>query len=174
MELLLLDFIKILLPASLILYAVFLVVKAFLNKEYERKLLDIKTDNNKIVLPIRLQAYERICMYLERISLNNLIIRVNDPAFTSSQLQQKLLMEIRNEYNYNISQQVYMSIEAWGLVKKATEDTVSLINTSAESLNGELRGIELAKRIFENHLQKNVDPINTALIFIKNEIQSIF
>jgi hypothetical protein len=83
-----LDLVKIILPAATVLYAMFLVMKTFLNKEYEKKLLDIKLENNKIVLPIRLQAYERICLFLERISMNNLIIRVNDPMYTVSQLQQ--------------------------------------------------------------------------------------
>lgn len=168
------DLLKILLPASLVLYAVFLIVKSFLNKEYEKKQLEIRAENIKIVLPIRLQAYERMCLFLERISLNNLIIRVNDPNFNSQQLQQRLLSEIRNEYNHNLSQQVYMSNEAWGMVKRAMEDIVSVINTSGEHVTPDSRGIELAKKIFENHLNKNFDAVNQALVYIKEEIRLSF
>ncbi|MFN0050288.1 MAG: hypothetical protein ACKVOU_14280 [Cytophagales bacterium] len=165
---------KIILPATLVLYAVFLVVRSFLNKEYDRKVLELKMDNAKVILPIRLQAYERICLLLERISLNNLIIRVNDPAYNSLQLQQVLLSEIRNEYNHNLSQQVYMSDEAWNITKKAIEDIVSLINTSGEQVQQESRGIELAKKIFENHLNKSYDTVNQALTYIKAEIRVSF
>lgn len=168
------DLLKILLPSSLLLYGVFLIVKTFLNKEFEKKQVEIKFDNNKIVLPIRLQAYERMCLFLERISLNNLIIRVNDPSYSAGQFHQILLAEIRNEYNHNLSQQVYMSNEAWNLIKKAMEDTTGIINTSSEQVSSEAKGIELAKKIFENHLNRGTDSITIALLFVKNEVQSIF
>lgn len=169
-----LDLIKIFLPASMVLYGVFLVVKSFLNKEYEKKIIDYKMDNTKIVLPIRLQAYERICLFLERISLNNLIIRINNPQFSAGQMQQALLSEIRNEYNHNLSQQVYMSDEAWLAVRKSMEDIVSIINTAGEQTPSDARGIELAKKIFEGLLQLSQDPVNQALTFVKNEIRVVF
>ncbi|MDX2189172.1 MAG: hypothetical protein SFY32_04845 [Bacteroidota bacterium] len=168
------DILKITLPAITVLYAVFLIVRSFLNNEYQKKLIDIKLDNTKIVLPIRLQAYERVCLLLERISLNNLIIRVNDPSFSSLQLQQKLLQEIRNEYNHNLSQQVYMSEEAWGMVRKSIEDLVGIINSAGELVDKNDRGIELAKKIFENLLNRPKDPIQEALSFVKSEIRSVF
>lgn len=165
---------KITLPATLVLYAVFLVVKSFLNKEYDKKLLEIKMENTKIILPIRLQAYERICLLLERISLTNLIVRVNEISLNSHQLHQILLSEIRQEVNHNLSQQVYMSDDAWNTTKKAIEDVVSLINTSAEQVQPESRSIELAKKIFENHIIKNYDTVNQALTFVKAEIREVF
>ncbi|MDX2194898.1 MAG: hypothetical protein NW207_00640 [Cytophagales bacterium] len=168
------DFIKILLPAAMVLYAVFLVVKSFLNKEYEKKLIDIKLKNTDIILPIRLQAYERVVMLLERISPNNLLLRVSDPHMTCSQLHQKLVQEIRSELNHNLSQQVYMSDEAWNLVKKGIEDIIIIVNTSSELVDPNARGIELAKKMVENILQKNTDPIMPALTYVKNEIRSVF
>ncbi len=165
---------KIILPASLVLYAVFLVVKSFLNKEYDNKVLEVKLENTKIILPVRLQAYERICLLLERISLSNLIIRVNDSSFNSLQLQQTLLSEIRNEYNHNLSQQVYMSDQSWAMTRRALEDIVSLINTAGEQVSPESRGIELAKKIFENQLTSNKDSVNQALSYLKAEIRTVF
>jgi hypothetical protein len=101
-------------------------------------------------------------------------LRVNDPSFNAAQLQQRLLSEIRNEYNYNLSQQVYMSDEAWNLTKKAMEDIISTINISAEGMSNESRGIELAKNILENHIKKNSDSLDLALRFIKEEIRIVF
>src|SRR5436305_409786 len=91
------DFIQILLPAALVLYAMYLTVKSFLDKETERKLIDLKTKNSEIVVPIRLQAYERMCLFLERITPNNLLVRLNDTAYSAMELQQVLLSEIRQE-----------------------------------------------------------------------------
>lgn len=168
------DFLKISLPAGAVMYAMFLTVRSFLNKDFEKKLIDIKVKNNEIVLPIRLQAYERMALFLERISPHNLILRVNDPAYNVAQLHQRMLMEIREEYNHNLSQQVYMSDQAWGLVKNSMEEVVGLINKSSNNMPPEARGIELAKMVFENLVQRNEDPVSKALKFIKKEIQQVF
>lgn len=168
------DLLKITLPATISLYAIYLVIKAFIAKEVEKIQLQIKSDNQKIVLPIRLQAYERMCLYLERISFNNLIIRANDPTLNALQFQQKLLSEVRNEFNHNLSQQVYMSMQAWDLVKRATENTIMIINTSAELVKPEDRGIELAKKILENHVRSQTDAVNEALYSLKSELQTLF
>ncbi len=174
METIILDFIKILLPSGLVLYGVFLIVKSFLNKEFERKLVEIKIKNTEIVLPIRLQAYERVCLLLERISPNNLLVRLNNPNLTNGQLQQILILNIREEFNHNLSQQVYMSDNSWNMVKVTVEELVGIINSAAETLNVEGRSIELAKAIFEILIQKNEDPCTKTLKYIKSEIQQVF
>jgi hypothetical protein len=175
------DLIKILLPAAAVMYAMFLVVRSFLNshfnmmtREYEKKLVDLKVATSEKVLPLRLQAYERMCLFLERISLHNLVLRLNNPAYTSMQFQQKLLMEIREEYNHNLSQQLYMSDQSWALIKNSMEEAIAVINKSAGSIPAESRSVDLAKMIFENMLQKSDDPSAKALKFIKNEIRQIF
>jgi hypothetical protein len=168
------DFLKISLPAAAVMYAMFLTVRSFLNKDFEKRLIDVKIKNNEIVLPIRLQAYERMALFLERISPHNLIIRVNDPNYNVAQLHQHMLMEIREEYNHNLSQQVYMSEQAWALVKNAMDEVVAVINGSASNMSPEARGIELARMIFENLIQRTEDPVSKALKFLKKEIQQVF
>ncbi len=168
------DLIKILLPSALVLYAMYLTVNAFLTKEFERRLIDIKTSNSKLVLPSRLQAYERICLFLERISPHNLILRTSNPSLNAMQFQQVLLSEIREEFNHNLSQQVYMSDEAWTVTKSAMEEIITIINTSAESIQRDAPGMDLAKMIFENLLQRSEDPTARALRFIKDEIRQVF
>ena len=170
----LIEFAKILIPAGLVLYAMFLTVKSFLGKEMESKLLDLKMRNSDTILPIRLQAYERVCLFLERITPNNLIRRVNDNNFSARQLQEVLLNEIRNEFNHNLSQQVYMSDESWNLVKNAMEEVVVVINASANDMAPEAKSIDLSKRIFESLMERNADSTSNALTFVKNEIRQVF
>ena len=170
----LIDFGKILLPAGTVLYAMFLVVKSFLTKELEKKLIDIKTKNTEIVLPIRLQAYERICLFLERISPNNLVVRLNNVSLSASQFQQVLITEIRQEFNHNLSQQVYLSDNSWEMVKNAMEDIVSVVNIAAQQLKSDDKSVDLAKKIFELMMEKNNDPIAAALKKIKDEIRASF
>jgi len=168
------DFLKILLPAAAVMYGMFLTVRSFLNNDFEKKLIDIRLKNNDVILPIRLQAYERMALFLERISPHNLIIRVNDPAYNVAQLHQRMLMEIREEYNHNLSQQVYMTDQAWGLIKNSMEEVIAIINKSADSIPSDAKGIELAKMVFENLIQKNEEPVSKALKFLKIEIQQVF
>lgn len=168
------DLIQILVPSLLVLYAVFLVVKAFLQKEFDKRLLDIKIKNSETVLPLRLQAYERICLFLERIAPNNILVRLNDPAYNAKVFQQILLQEIREELNHNLSQQVYLTDSAWESVKMAVEEVTVLINNSSTGLTEESSAIDLAKAIFENMMQLDKDPVNDALKMVKNEIREFF
>lgn len=174
MEQLIGDLLKITIPAGMILYAMYLVVKSFLTKDFERRLLDLKIKNNEIVLPIRLQAYERMSLYLERVSLPNLIVRANDPSYNVAQFQQILHMEVRNEFNHNLSQQVYMSDQAWLLIKKATDDIGSTINMAASVLPQDSKSIELVKKVFDVQSSMGEDPTAPALKFLKDEIRKAF
>ena len=168
------DFLKILAPAGLVLYAMYLVVKSFLNKEIDKIRLEYKANNSKEVIPIRLQAYERVVLFLERISANNLVMRLNQPQLSARELQQMMLMEIRDEYNHNVSQQVYMSDDAWELVKNAKEDLIISINKASQKMDENSSSTDLAKQLFEEVITKEVDPITLALHEVKDEIRQSF
>ena len=170
----LIEFGKILIPASIVLYAVYLVVRSFVSRELELKKLEIRTRSIETVLPARLQAYERMTLFLERIQPQNLLIRLTNPGMNARDFQKLLLDEIRNEYNHNASQQVYMSEEVWNLIKNAKEDLIIAINEASMRVSAEGPGIELSKKIFEMTMDKKVDLINHALSELKKEIQQIF
>ena len=163
-----------LLPAIIAMVAMYMTVKALISKEFEKKELDLKAKNAEITLPIRLQAYERMALFLERIAPANLIVRVNDPSFNVSDLHQRLVFEIREEYNHNMSQQVYMSDKAWELTKTAMDQITQIINISAEATPAEAPGIELAKVVVMQMQSLEQDPIPLAQLFIKEELKKLF
>lgn len=168
------EFGKILIPASVVLYAVYLMVRAFISKEIEMKRLEVRGKSIETILPVRMQAYERITLFLERISPQNLLVRLNNPAYSAKEFHKILLDEIRNEYNHNVSQQVYMSEEVWNYVRNAKEDLIIQINEAAGSLKEGATSIELARQIFQAGLDKKVEPLTHALSELKKEIQQIF
>lgn len=170
----LLDLLKIILPAGIVLYGMYLVVVSFLSKEREKLLVDLKTQNTQVVLPIRLQAAERLCLLLERITPNNLVRRSNPSQVTAAELHPMLLSEIREEFNHNLSQQVYFSEETWEAVRRAVEDVITLLNISRQTLAAEASGMELAKAIFAQSLEQKNDAISFALRKVKTEIQLYF
>ncbi|OOG78100.1 hypothetical protein [Algoriphagus sp. A40] len=169
-----LDLLKIILPAGIVLYGMYLVVVSFLSKDREKLLVELKTQNTQVILPIRLQAAERLCLLLERITPNNLVRRSNPSQFTAAELHPLLLAEVREEFNHNFSQQVYFSEETWEAVKRAVEDVVTLLNLSRQTLGPEASGMELAKAIFSNSLDQKNDAITYALRKVKSEIQLHF
>jgi hypothetical protein len=165
---------KILIPAAVVLYAAYLMVKAFISKEIELKKLEIRTRSIETILPNRLQAYERMCLFLERVSPPNMLMRLNNPGYSAREFHKFLLDEVRNEYNHNVSQQIYMSEEVWSMVKNAKEDLTILINEASADLPSEATGLDLSRKIFELTLEKKVDPIGHALSELKKEIQQTF
>jgi len=165
---------KLIIPAAIVLYGMYLTVKSFTNKELERSMVDLRMKNRDIILPIRLQAYERITLFLERISPNNLVMRLNDSSFDAKQFQHILISEIRNEYNHNLSQQVYMTDNAWKLVVNVKEEITAVINQAGHALEDDAKSIHLAKKIFELMSEKEIDPVSTALSEIKDEIRQVF
>jgi hypothetical protein len=170
----LIEFGKILIPASVVLYAAYLLVRSFLAKELELKRMEIRGRSVETVLPMRLQAYERMTLFLERISPQNLLIRINPGAIPAKEFHQMLLAEVRNEFNHNISQQIFMSEQVWETIKNAKEDLVMTVNDAASEMSGESSSLDLSKKIFERYLSKPVDPMVHALSELKREIQQIF
>ncbi len=168
------DLLKITIPGILILYTAYLLVRSFLQKQLDEVHLNLRHKNQEIVTPIRLQAYERVCLLLERISPNNIIPRLNGPEMTAKQLQGALVSEIRSEFNHNLSQQVYMSEDAWIYVTGAVEQLISMINESSNELKPEATSLDLARLVFEKSMKNEEDTIRGTLSFIKGEIKELF
>ncbi|MEX2591456.1 MAG: hypothetical protein WD426_01695 [Anditalea sp.] len=168
------EILKIVLPAGLVIYGMYIIAVSFLKSERDKKLITLKTKNTETILPIRLQAAERLCLLLERITPSNLIRRVNTQNYSAKELHQLLLSEVREEFNHNLSQQIYFSEETWDSVKSAIEQVISMINRASQDLNDEARGIDLNKRVFQLFLERKNDTIALALKKIKSEIRIFF
>jgi hypothetical protein len=170
----LIEFGKILIPASVVLYAAYLMVRSFAQKEIEIKRLEVRGKAIETILPNRLHAYERMTLFLERMSPQNLLVRLNTGMMPAREFQQQLLAEVRNEYNHNVSQQVYISEDVWEKIKSAKEDLIVTINDAASEAGNESTSLDLSKKIFEKTLMKQSDPLAHALSELKKEIQRTF
>lgn len=168
------DLLKLLIPASLVLYGMYLTVRLLLQRDSERLRQEERNHYTDAVVPIRLQAYERIILFLERISPNNLLVRLGGTTTNALDFQQRLLSDIRDEYNHNLSQQIYMSQPVWSQVQQAMNDTVTIINQAAAGIQPDAPPIELSKRIFERIIQHDQQPTSKAIRAVKEEIQAVF
>ncbi len=160
----------------LIIFVVVMVLGGFMvmkNKSFSPQ-PETSGKNREIIVPLRLQAYERICLYLERITPENLILRIAGQCNTAIELQQLALHEIREEFNHNLAQQIYISPATWEAVKNARDEVITLINQSAGAGEPTDKAIVLGKRIMETHAEANPSITAPVILSLKTEIQSLF
>lgn len=102
---------------------------------------------------LQLQAYERLILLCERIALPNLINRVNQPGLSTRDMQLLLTQTIRQEFDHNITQQIYVSPEAWGAVRNLKDQNLLIINQVASFMPQDASGTDLSKNILEMLVQ---------------------
>lgn len=163
----------ILVLGAVIIYGTYITVTTIADKIFENKKWELRNTNSGITLPLRLQAYERMCLF-ERITPGNLLLRLTPTAASTLELQQILLHDIREEYNHNVAQQLYMSAFAWEQITNAMNETVAVINQAAGEVSAEAPASELARKIFAQIIEKDDQPSATALKVLKEEIRSLF
>ena len=155
----------------------FVIAKTYFDNQQKAQMLQMKIDEHKeslkVVTPIRLQAYERMALYLERISPNSLILRTFRPGMDIKTLQIAMTKSIRDEWEHNLSQQVYLTTESWNRIREAKEEMINLINGSAVKLPADADPTSLAGAIFESCAKSKI-PTDEAIEFMKNEIQERF
>jgi len=161
-------------PAGLVLGAVYVLLKKFFDNEERRRFYELRTNNQKISLPIRMQAYERLALLLERLSLNSLIVRVKKPGMSAADLQAALTNEIRAEFDHNLSQQIYISNDAWQQVTQAKESVIRQIHVCYSALPSGASSMDLSKTILENTMKEEISATQKSLLFLKEEAQQIF
>jgi hypothetical protein len=168
------DILKLTLPSLIMLAAVYYIVNRFLQHSEKRRQLGIMKGNQKIITPLRLQAYERLILFLERITPDAMVMRASYPNNTVEQLHQELLQAIRAEFEHNLAQQLYVSVASWESVKHAKDYTIALINTAVKEVENEAPAIELSKQILSKTAEMELLPTQKAIIELKLDIQKIF
>lgn len=156
-------------PAFLVLVAMFLVVKKFLDRDISIRVTEAKHQKYKDTLPLRLQAYERLCVFLERISPPSLLPRVLTQAMSAHRFRSELVTTINSEFEHNVSQQIYITPDAWKSVRTAKEETIHLIHTSFDSIHPDATAVQLSAKIYEHLTKKGNFPSENSLIILRAE-----
>ncbi|MFN4082376.1 MAG: hypothetical protein ACK4K9_01970 [Bacteroidia bacterium] len=169
-----LEITKYLIPALIVFVITYYQFKVFFDTEYQKRMIDLKQDQQKTMQPLKLQAYERLVLLMERMSPESLVIRVHKPGVTATQMKSDLITDINNEFNHNLSQQLYVSHQAWQVIKVTKEEMINLINISYQELGANAVGIDLSKAIFNRAMQMEALPTQKALNFLKREFDLVF
>lgn len=169
-----LDILKYILPSLVVFGLAYFLIKAFLENNLKRESIEVNKKTKEIVTPLRLQAYERIILLLERISPSSLVIRINKTGINGDQLRSLLIRSVREEYDHNVSQQIYVSAQAWELVKNAKEDIIRLVNTASAKLSDGASANDLAQKVIELYVEGKNKSIDQAMGLIKKEVKELF
>ena len=159
-------------PALVVFAVSYFLLKEFFYQESKKREMKAGDESVRVTLPLRLQAYERIVLFLERITPNQLVTRLLDNSFTAREYHRVLVKTINEEFNHNISQQLYVSSAAWELVKSAKEKTVTQVNSAYGSLPEGASALDLSQKILETNLEEMVTA--KALKVIKDEARKLY
>ncbi|MFA5971144.1 MAG: hypothetical protein WC780_02235 [Lentimicrobiaceae bacterium] len=168
------ELLKYTVPSLVVLAAAYLLLNLFLEKEADKTRMQMRLDVQKISLPIRMQAYERLVLLLERIEPAGLLVRTSSPGMNAALLQSALIQAIRSEFEHNLSQQLYVSNKAWEMVRNAREETIKRINTAAMKLTPEATSADLASLILINDIDATQSAVKGALDLLKAEARNNF
>lgn len=170
----LIEILKYILPALIVLAACYFIVQKFLVTEVQKKQLALLKDTNDVTIKLRLAAYERLVLFIERIHPRQLVPRIYEPGMTVSELQQMLIYNINVEFEHNLSQQVYVTQGVWSTVKSVKEQELNMINQIAQQLNAGAPAKELHARIVEYLLSVEGElPTDVALQIINDEAKKV-
>ena len=165
------DVLILLIPLAGMLLITYLLLQHFFNKQLKESEKELINQKAKSYLPLKIQAYERAILFLERIDPNNLIIRIHKPTMNASKLHLEILKQIREEYNHNMSQQIYISPKSWAELIKGKEETIQIAKTAFGQLKNDANAIELSTKIFEIIAKLPHNPAAQARKLIIREFQ---
>jgi hypothetical protein len=170
----LLDILKFTLAGIGTVYAAFYLIKPHLDKSESMHLIELKKTISNQTLPLRLQAYERVVLFIERANPASMLLRLHATGLSAAELHSIVANEIRNEFQHNITQQIYVSSRTWAVVTRVKDDTLSVVTNAVKALPETASGLDLSKTVLAHlsHLQDN--PYDIALKIVREDMEALF
>jgi len=170
-----LETLKLTIPSAAVVLATYFIIRHFLQNDYQKRQLELRKTNSGEVAHLRMQAYERLIIYMERINPSNLLVRLTTSTVSAAQLKHELVESINEEFNHNIAQQLYVSPQAWKIIRVVKEQLINLVNNSFHELNDPgAKGVDLSKKILDNIIKSEEIPTDKAIDFLKKEFKLMF
>ncbi len=160
-------------PALIVLLATWLVMHKLFDNEQQKRMWELKKASQKEISPIRLRAYERLALLLERTTPEHLIMDLNLQEMTMLQVQQQLLRTIRLEFDHNLSQQIYVSDEVWDKIIHARDEMGAFVTTIAAQMPQDSSSLDYAKTLITAYNTNGDTPNSIALTALKEEAKSL-
>lgn len=170
-----LEILKYTLPSLVVFATAYYLLKLYLDDRQLAHAQAIRAEAQKTTLPLRLQAYERLTLLCDRMEITNVLLRIRMSGMTVADLKGALLLAIRQEFDHNTSQQLYVSETLWKIISFAKDDTLSLVVQAAEDLDPQAADdqlVEMLLRMAGNQSQPT--PLQRAVIALRTEAGQLF
>ena len=159
-------------PAAIVGAVAYYFFKQHVENENSRRRFLLQKDLQKESFPVRLQAYERISLFLERIAPSKLLTRVQPTSSNKTDYESLLIATIEQELEHNLSQQIYVSDQCWSITLAAKNATIQLIRKAA--MQESTDSASKLREVVLTHLMESPAPSNAALAFIKQEVSEMW
>ena len=150
------------------------LIRNDVQKYFSLKAFETRKEERSQLLSLRLQAYERMIVFVERLNPSNLLIRLHQQGISARELQSVILSEIRSEYQHNVTQQLYISAASWNVMRKLKEDTIAMLNNAVAGLPAEASGSDLSRKVLEHMAGIADNPYDLTLELIQKDIHQLF
>jgi len=168
-----LEILKFTIPGLVVFAAVYYVLKRVFANQIDLEQIKYNKERKKEGVTIKLQAYERLALFCQRISVPNMIGRLSMNTMTNRDLEQALLIAVQKEYEHNMVQQIYVSEGLWRILDAAKNQIVEIIVSSAATVNPSGNANELEKKIYEVYKELKLGPAQRAISAIRKETELI-
>ena len=150
----------------------FLFFKEHIENENNRREFMIQKDLQKDALPLRLQAYERLSLYLERIKPSKLLVRITPNSLNKEDYESLLIANIEQEFDHNLAQQIYVTDQCWSIASTAKNATIQIIRKA--NLSDKVDSSDKLREVILTDMIDKISPSDAALSFIKEEVSALW
>ena len=169
----LIDILKISIPALVVSATVVIIISRYFRNERDAKDQELQLKNKEVSLPLKFQAFERLVLLMERVSLNNILLRLSSAEMTVDEFKFELMHTITQEFEHNLAQQLYVSNAVWQQVKNAKDHTLAVINNCANSLDRNGPANELVNLLIAHTTNDPTPPTFEAIYALKKEAETL-
>jgi hypothetical protein len=161
-------------PSVIVGAVAYLLAKKFIDREHQRTLMELRKENQKYSAPLVMQGYERLMLLLERSQIPGIISRVHRQGMSARLMQNEITTTIRAEFDHNITQQLYVSKNAWEYVKKSRDESIKLVNMAATKVNDGANALDYSRELLTLLAAQETDWNQKAIEVLRSEFRKSF
>lgn len=163
----------ILVVAGIIAFTIYHLIKMYFNTQFNLRAFETQHKYADQSIPLKLQAYERLMLMIERINVPNLISRLATKNMRAEELINTLMIGVNQEYEFNLTQQLYISDNLWKIIKLSKNEVLAGIHEATKNVDPNAPSSEATRQLIKYFSNLKPDVLETARQAVKNEANII-
>lgn len=164
-----LELLILIVPSLLIFLTVYFLFRKFFDAQLKLKMIEGKQAKKGETIHLKIQAYERLLLFCERIQIPTLLLRAVKSETSASAAASTMVLMIQQEYEHNVTQQLYVSDQLWEIIQLAKNQMIEIVSQVSAAMPKEASASELRDSLMDYYNREERTPIETAKIAIKRE-----